>query len=252
MTIILYDIPSPLPEKAWSPNVWKIRYCLNYRKIPYHTEWVEYPDIMPLSERLGVKPTRKNRDGSDCYTLPAIHDTSTGTSLSESLLIAEYLDKAYPDTPRILPYDTIALQAAFAETWNNERRKFAGFSIPPTLEMLNSASKAFYRRAREMDFGMTMEELVPQDEDIVRRWVETKEVFGKFDEWYAKMDGPDGKARFLMGDVLSFGDLVVAASLKWLKTIWGEESEKWQELLTWHGGRWKALLKELKGYETVI
>ena len=99
---------------------------------------------------------------------------------------------------------------------------------------------------------MTMEELVPQGEDIVRRWAETKEVFGKFDVWYAKMDGPYGKTCFLMGDVVSFGDLAVAASLKWLKTIWGEESVKWQELLTWHGGRWKALLEELKGYETVI
>ncbi|KAF9531525.1 hypothetical protein CPB83DRAFT_786941 [Crepidotus variabilis] len=33
MAIIFYDIPSKLPGCAWSPNTWKIRFYLNYRRI---------------------------------------------------------------------------------------------------------------------------------------------------------------------------------------------------------------------------
>ena len=59
--IILFDIPSKEPRRAWSFNVWRgersdktngnpatiaylapqtVRLLLNYKKIPYKTEWV--------------------------------------------------------------------------------------------------------------------------------------------------------------------------------------------------------------------
>lgn len=49
--LLLFDIPSK-EGRAWSPNVWKVRAVLNYKKIPYRTEWIEFPDIEPKMKEL--------------------------------------------------------------------------------------------------------------------------------------------------------------------------------------------------------
>ena len=51
---------------------------LHYKGLPFRTQWVEYPDIEPTLRLLDALPTSKNEDGSDYYTLPVIHDDSTG------------------------------------------------------------------------------------------------------------------------------------------------------------------------------
>ncbi|KAJ7277095.1 hypothetical protein C8J57DRAFT_1060832 [Mycena rebaudengoi] len=108
-----YDIPFTLPGSAWSPNTWKTRqYSFNYKGIPLQ------------DHRAGVRgdkadqcaaPTRNKPDGRPHYMLPMIHDPSTGAVVSESNKITEYLDKAYPDTPRLLPAWTAAFQRVFED-----------------------------------------------------------------------------------------------------------------------------------------
>jgi glutathione S-transferase len=78
----------------------KDRVELNYKGIPYRTEGNEFPDIEPLSKKLGIEPTNHNPDGSALYTLPAIHDSSTGVYIADSTAIAEYLEKTYPSFPK--------------------------------------------------------------------------------------------------------------------------------------------------------
>lgn len=43
--------------------------ALNYKKLPYKTEWVEYPDIKPTFEALGIAPN--TRDPKYQYFCPA-------------------------------------------------------------------------------------------------------------------------------------------------------------------------------------
>ena len=43
---VLFDLPGK-DGRAWSPNTWKVRSVLNYKKVPYQTEWIEFPDIVP-------------------------------------------------------------------------------------------------------------------------------------------------------------------------------------------------------------
>jgi hypothetical protein len=71
--VVLYDLPSQ-QGVAWSLNPWKsapinpnpqynntntqkARMVLNYKKIPYTTEWVEYPDLEP---KVSHFPTKEN------------------------------------------------------------------------------------------------------------------------------------------------------------------------------------------------
>lgn len=52
--VTLYDLPSRDPCSTWSMNPWKTRLLLNYKKIEYNTEWVEYPNVAPKVKEWSV------------------------------------------------------------------------------------------------------------------------------------------------------------------------------------------------------
>jgi len=131
--IVLYDFDgNASPHKAWNPNTWKARYCfilpyaphgvyilsrlaLNMKGVKYVTEWLEYPDVEPVTKKLGVPPNGKRPDGSDLYTLPVIVDPNAGAAIVDSERIAEYLEKQYPNAqgPVLFPPGTKGLQVRF-------------------------------------------------------------------------------------------------------------------------------------------
>jgi len=267
MTITFYDIPSNNPDSPWSPNTFKTRqeleslrihvyillthnfpprYTLNFKGIPYKTEWVEYPDIEPLCKKLGISPTSKKADGSDHYTLPAIHDPSTGTYISDSILIAEYLEKTYPDTPQVFLHHTIALQAAFTAAFGNNLSSLRSFIIPATYTKLNPRSQEYFRRTREKSFGKAMENIAPKGEAAIAEWAQFRDGLGKVDAWYAKNGG---KGPFLLGETPSWGDIAVASYILWLRVVWGKDSQQWKDISSWHNGRWATIIEALKKYE---
>ncbi|THU99187.1 hypothetical protein K435DRAFT_795080 [Dendrothele bispora CBS 962.96] len=52
--ILFDDIPSKSDTGIlWSPNTWKVRYILNYKRIPYQTVMLGYPDIEPTMKKVG-------------------------------------------------------------------------------------------------------------------------------------------------------------------------------------------------------
>ncbi|KJA20281.1 hypothetical protein HYPSUDRAFT_142565 [Hypholoma sublateritium FD-334 SS-4] len=245
-TIIFYDLTSALPEKVWSPNTWKVRYCLNYKALPYKTEWVEFPDIEAHCKKLGIPPTSVEADGTPAYTLPALHDPATGTYIADSLLIAEYLEKTYP-TPSIFPHGTAAFQALF----DGALRKAAlgplwPFIIPAVHTRLAPASAAYFRTTREPIFGKALEEVTPTGAEGVAQWAAFEAGLDTVDKWYAKSGGP-----FIMGDTTSWADFIVGSWLIWLRTIWGEGSQQWKDVASWHGGRWAKVLGDLEEYQKV-
>jgi glutathione S-transferase len=106
--LIFYDIPNKHSgqHRAWSPNTWKVRLALNYKRIPYRTVWVEYPDIQPLCLAIGAVQTTGG------YTLPIIHDPNTDRVVSDSWEIVKYLDAQYPERA-VIPAGQDGLQYAF-------------------------------------------------------------------------------------------------------------------------------------------
>ncbi|KAF8810233.1 hypothetical protein BYT27DRAFT_7222021 [Phlegmacium glaucopus] len=249
MTIILYDIPSLLPGNAWSPNTWKARIVLNYKGIPYRTEWVEYPDIAPLSKKLGINPTGQNDDGSPAYTLPAIHDPSTGAYVSDSFAIAEYLEKTYPDTPSVFPNDTIGLQKSFGMSFGQNVSAVWPFILPSVCPKLNPRSEEYFRRTREISFGKKLEDVVPTGNTRTEEW-------GKFQQGLTKLHSylvsTDDKGPYMLGETISWSDLLLFSYLYWLKITWGEDSKEWKDIASWNGGRWEAHMNALKKYNSVV
>ncbi|KAG5652518.1 hypothetical protein H0H81_004749 [Sphagnurus paluster] len=224
------------------------QYSLNFKGLPFETIWVEFPDIATVSKKIGTLPTSEKHSSSH-YTLPAIHDPSTGTTIADSVLIAEYLDATYPDTPKLFPPGTLALQLAFIDAFMPRLRALFQFVVLPTNNILNPPSAAYFRSTREKAFGTTLEQLAPTGTAGEEQWAKVKEGLGVVNGWLekGKDDGP-----FVLGQEPAFVDFFLASYIQWLKVIWDEDSVQWKDISSWHGGRWVALIKALEKYETAV
>lgn len=196
---------------------------------------------------MAIAPTAKKSNGSAVYTLPAIHDPSTGKYISDSLAVAQYLETTYPTTPKLFPDNTLGLQTAFIYAHRHQMANMWQFIYAPECSMLNPRSAEYFRRTREQMFGRSLENLVPQGDQGEAEWAKFRAGLGRVDGWYAKTGGP-----FLLGNVASWADFVVASHVILWKNVWGQESKQWKDVSSWHGGRWNALLEHLKDYQQVV
>ncbi|KAF8518717.1 hypothetical protein JB92DRAFT_2901346 [Gautieria morchelliformis] len=92
------------------------RPVLNYKRIPYKTVWLSYPDIESTLTKLGCAAiaTKPEDPTKSHYTLPAIVDTGSSPPavIIGSLAVAEYLDTKYPARP-VFPKQGTAPQYTF-------------------------------------------------------------------------------------------------------------------------------------------
>ncbi|KAF7297785.1 GST N-terminal domain-containing protein [Mycena kentingensis (nom. inval.)] len=249
--IVFYDIPYKVKGGTWSPNTWKVRYALNFKSLPYQTTWVEYPDIEALyTETLKIPPCQILRSGKPYYCLPVIYDPNTDTTISDSLRIADYLDKTYPTSGAGLLFPggapTRALQAGFIAAYDSVSGPMAQFIIPCIASILNARSEEYFTRTRTESFGKPLKDVFPAGEERTQMWEKTKAAFAKIDEWIAHSDA-DGP--FVMGAKPSFADFVIAGEMQWCKIGFGPESEMWREWAGWHNGRWLAFIDNVKQHE---
>ncbi|KAI0356412.1 hypothetical protein OH77DRAFT_1519948 [Trametes cingulata] len=247
--IIFYDLPRTIDSgEAWSPNTWKTRYTLNLKGIPYKSVWVEYPDIKTVMLKIGALPTSQKADGPH-YTLPAIYDPNTKTALSESAEIVRYLDKTYPDTPRLIPAGTDALHAAFDHAFLSVlRNDILPIMFPATAKKLPPRSAAYFYATREVIMGGKLDELAPPGPIREKYWSGIREAFHKYAQWL-QADGTD--KLFFTGDKIAYADVTVASYLMWMRAILGASNEEWVAVESWDGGRWARFMEAFKAYEAV-
>ncbi|KAF9266689.1 hypothetical protein L218DRAFT_744351 [Marasmius fiardii PR-910] len=237
--ITLYDVgPSASEEHpSLSPFVRRTRYALNYKKIPYKVSWVDFFTMEKTAKQIGAPPTGVRADGTSKYTVPFIYDDTTGAAVSDSILIAEYLDKTYPNTPCVVPDGTRALQSVCVDTvaakvlpWGGVLQPhFAKFSTPVLQE---GAIKAY---------GIPPQ-LTP--EEIEGAWEAGKAGLNDIEKWYADHGGT-----FLTGDEPTFADFALVTWFRWVKVVLGDGDKRWKELENLHNCRWSKMLEELE-YES--
>lgn len=222
------------------------RYILNYKRIPYKTEWVEYPDIEAVVKKIGAKPTEKKPDGRDHYTVPVIHDPSTGAVVADSFAIGKYLDTTYPNTPRVFPPGLDALQAAFlAPFLPTYARPLFQILIARVPGILNPRSAEYFRATREVMFGKRLEEIhAPAD------WDSLKEAWGQLRGFIS--ENGEEKDMFLGGDLITYCDVQVASMLVWVRAICRPDSEEWKRIAGLDDGFWGKYLERFDKYAQVI
>lgn len=125
------------------------RLVLNYKNIPYKTEWVEYPDIAPKLKSFGLSP---NADGSP-YSIPTICDTNGKYTMDSKKIVAE-LESQYPEPSLHLDSPILAkVEAAVAQVLTPLRPVM----MPPIpTNLLREPSVQYFERTREARFGMPL------------------------------------------------------------------------------------------------
>jgi glutathione S-transferase len=216
-----------------------IRYTLNYKNLDYKTVYYEFPDMRKEFEKLGIPPSSVGPDGPS-YTVPSLTDDSTNSRLSESFNIALYLDKQYPNTPKVFPPGTEALQAAFHEEFYKVVEPTFPIFFPKCAGGLNKSSADYFDSTRAKMFGMSMADYEPKGEARVKAWKKVQDAFDTLDGWMSKSSGP-----YFMGETVSFADFVIGGLLSEFRLTMGEDSKEWKDVMTWNNGRWAGLKKNL-------
>lgn len=219
------------------------RYVLNFKKLPYKTVYLEFPELQGVLQAAGAPPFVAQRHGMVFYTSPTIVDNATEPAISDSFKIAEYLDKQYPDSPKAFPPGSEALQAAFYDQFNKSLFSFAPVIVGKVPHLLNPVSSDYYRNSRENMFGKPFDEIYPMGEELIKILRRMEDFLDMLDGWYSKSGGP-----YFMGDNPSFADFVVGGLLYSLKIVHGEHSSEWRSISTWSKGRWQKLLMDLEKY----
>lgn len=161
-SITFYDIASAPPLRTFAANPWKIRLALNYKRVPYKTQWVQMPDIAAVREKLGVPANRTNADGSPYHTLPVIEDQSTGALVGDTFEIAQYLDSTYPskEGKNLFRPETIGLVAAHNAHIDGIFTKYALLcsKMPFDPSVASKVGEMFAKRAAYMGKDMSVSE----------------------------------------------------------------------------------------------
>lgn len=197
---ILYDLPSQGTPKCWSLNPWKARASLNYKAIPYRTQWVEYPDLAPTFTELGIPP---NEEGASfAYSSPAAK-LSDGSYVMDSRKIAEKLDKLQPEPSLHTDKGEVIdkVQAAVGGTLMN-LGPIGMPRVPPRL--LNPRSAEYFRETRAKRFGMSLEELAKSEKAGEQAWKGAQPHLEALANVLKEKTGP-----YVLGQDVGFADFVV-------------------------------------------
>ncbi|KIJ65619.1 hypothetical protein HYDPIDRAFT_110749 [Hydnomerulius pinastri MD-312] len=223
------------------------RYALNIKGVPYKTEWVEYPDIEALAKKIGAPPTGTKDDGSPSYTLPIINDPNTKKVVSDSFIIAEYLDATYPGGNTLFPAGTKSLIEAFEAGVVGGLGGVLLLQLALSCYILNPSSEKYFRATREAKFGLKIEEFSPEGSKREADLAKGKEGLAAVDGWLAK----NGGGKYVMGNTVSYADGILGGWLTWIKITSGADSALWKDFATWHGGRWGSYVSGLESYAAI-
>lgn len=248
--ITLYDVPSTIPQ-PWAPNIWRIRFILNYKRLPYRTQWVEFSDVESVLRNIGAAPTSMRRDGMPVYTLPVIVDaTRPGANpvvLSNANQIAEYLEVTYPARP-IFPEGSRALQSLFVHYLHEIFVKpLLPILVPLTHQTLPERTQAHFRGGAGPATPPPAQ-FTPQQRE--HAWRAVKDQFDFLASLLDKNAPPDGNGIVVMGRDVSYADFALCSVLIWVERV--SPHDGWARIRQWNGERWVRLFASCQQYMDVL
>ena len=143
------------------------RLALNYKGLPYTTEWVEYPDIAPKFSAFGIT---RNPQGARGYGIPAIRNAN-GKYIMDSRVIADALEELQPEP-------SLHLDNGYVDRVQDAVQKtlvaLAPIGMPRIPEkLLNPASQPYFNETRAKTLGMSLKELAVSDRAGESAWMAT-------------------------------------------------------------------------------
>ena len=196
MTIRLYELVDA-KDRSISPFVWRIKYALAHKGLDVETMPAGFGDIPKLC-------------GGKYKTVPIIEDGAT--SVCDSLAIADYLDKTYPDHPAIFATPTERAMARFFDSWFGLEIMNRMFSIN-VLDIHNHArtsDQPYFRQSREARLGgKTLEQFTEGRETKI------PDLRNALRPMRAALAG----APFLGGDTPAYADYIALGGFIWAGSV---------------------------------
>ncbi|EGP87614.1 uncharacterized protein MYCGRDRAFT_42293 [Zymoseptoria tritici IPO323] len=241
--IVFYDIASDAPRRTFAPNPWKTRFALNFKGVPYRTEWTHMPNITSVREKLGVPANRTLPDGTPYHTLPVIHDVARGEVIGDTFEIALYLDRAFPDSPSLFRPSTTGLTAALNQHIDGLFTKHVGLcsTMPFDPSVKDECMAIFAKRAGVKSLEDV--KMTPKQREAM--FVSFEAALGEL----AKRSGRQGAAMFLDGEGPAYGDFVVGAWLKMMEASMA--TEDWTRVKGFQGGFWGRVVDALSPWTEI-
>ncbi|KAG1817174.1 uncharacterized protein BJ212DRAFT_1461002 [Suillus subaureus] len=250
--IIFLDIPAVLPV-PFSPNTWKVRLALNYKKLTYVTRWVETTDIASVCTSLGIPPTSTLPDGTPKYTLPALIDNTTSPPalLSDSTPIIEYLERTYrdPDSSRALCVPASrALHALFEyHVAHSITAQLLPVMVMHMHDKKTPRDRVHFRKRTEAAFGKKLEDIELRGKEREEQW---KKIEGAFDLLARLMKAGGTTGELFTGSNLSLADCILGGLLLAFRYI--SPDEAWIKVSAWNDGKWMRCMAVLEEWTAVV
>ncbi|KAF4953663.1 hypothetical protein FSARC_12348 [Fusarium sarcochroum] len=206
--ITLYDIPS-IARKSWSPNAWKARLILNFKALPYSTEWLELPEI---STKMQVHNLVPNAAPTSPYTIPCIlllEGEGTKGVMGSRAIARALEDRFSMPSLHLGTKGTLRIEE-LAEKLLIASRPLWAYLLPERI--LTQSSAQYYTDTRTKRFGMNLE-LYCATHVSQQLWNELDDICGDIGDSLAKSSGP-----FLRGHAPSYGDFSIVAVLRFFNS----------------------------------
>jgi glutathione S-transferase len=229
MTITLYDLAGAEADRRFSPFCWRIRMALAHKELPAETiAW-------RFTEKETLAPTGQGR-------VPVIVDN--GTWVSESWVIANYLEETYPERPTLFGGGAGRSVTRFVQGWTDTMLHpgLLRFLVLDVWQHLHEKDKAYFRKTREERFGVTLEAFTSGREDRLPALRESLQPLRNL----------LGAQSFIGGLQPRYADYIVFGAFQWARGISpfkllapNDPVYSWRErMLDLFGG----MARESKGY----
>ena len=196
MTIILHELVGADPARPFSPHCWKSVMALAHKGLPFERNNVCFTKVAQV-------------EGGLSKIVPVIRDGSQ--VVSDSFLIAAYLEETYPDRPSLFGGQGGEAMARFIEAWTNStlHAALAGIAMKDIHDVLEPVDQAYFRQTREARMGKTLEQFVEGREAAIAGFSDKLmplRLMLKTQPWIG-------------GSSPLFADYIVFGALQWVRMI---------------------------------
>ncbi|KAF9870223.1 hypothetical protein CkaCkLH20_12309 [Colletotrichum karsti] len=201
--VILYDLACT-KNICFSPVVWRIRLLLNYKRIPYRTIFLEFPDIEPTLQNLTKNTPTQSRQSTTPPPPPSSWTPSPSRTSSSQHTPARLTS---PFSPVPDPALETRIRAASGPVLLRS-------IMPREIRILCPRAAEYFRRSREAGLnGAKLEDVLEGEEE---RWEDAREGLRGLDE---ELKGIMAGGRFLGGETPCMTDFFIAGSLQSARTV---------------------------------
>ncbi|KAI9719512.1 MAG: hypothetical protein M1828_006219 [Chrysothrix sp. TS-e1954] len=207
------------------------RLALNFKGIPYVSEWIEYPDVAPTfkswyvptsaplplcriqyrspaTDHRGIPPAEPP---ATPYTIPTLR-LPNDNLLMDSKKIAHALEEKYPTTPP-LHLDSEVLPRVEALLPKIMGPLAPVFMPQVPTNILNPASAQYFEKTRAERFGMSLPELAKQ-KGGEQAWEAGREGIMEMAGILREKGGP-----YVLGETPSYADFVVMGLMQFARRL---------------------------------